>query len=107
MLNRSASLAMSTCVLKVLSGKLDNKRHSPSILYFKYAGWSAPLLFTDTEDGLSCVEAHINNQLTLSFLATTFVINSFFSSSYFCCLPITFANSLNVGPDRDLNTLTL
>ena len=33
MLNRSASLAMSTCVLKTLPGKLDIKRHSPSILY--------------------------------------------------------------------------
>ena len=33
MLNRSASLAMSTCVLKALPGKLEIKRHSPSILY--------------------------------------------------------------------------
>ena len=33
MLNRSASLAMSTCVLKALPGNLDIKRHSPSILY--------------------------------------------------------------------------
>ena len=33
MLNRSASLAMSTCVLKALPGKLDIKRHSPSILF--------------------------------------------------------------------------
>ena len=33
MLNRSASLAMSTSVLKALPGKLDMKRHSPSILY--------------------------------------------------------------------------
>ena len=30
MLNRSASLAMSTSVLKALSGKLDIKRHSSS-----------------------------------------------------------------------------
>ena len=28
-----ASLAMSTCILKALPGKLDIKRHSPSILY--------------------------------------------------------------------------
>ena len=34
MLNRSASLAMSTSVLKALPVKLDIKRHSPSILYF-------------------------------------------------------------------------
>ena len=33
MLNRSASLAMSTSVLKALAGKLDIKKHSPSILY--------------------------------------------------------------------------
>ena len=36
MLNRSASLAMSTSVLKALPGKLDIKRHSSSILYFSY-----------------------------------------------------------------------
>ena len=33
MLYRSASLAMSTSVLKALPGKLDIKSHSPSILY--------------------------------------------------------------------------
>ena len=33
MLNRSASLAMSTRVLKALPCKLDIKRHSPRILY--------------------------------------------------------------------------
>ena len=33
MLNRSASLAMSTSVLEALPRKLDIKRHSPSILY--------------------------------------------------------------------------
>ena len=33
MLNRSASLAMSTSVLKAMPGKLDIKRHPPSILY--------------------------------------------------------------------------
>ena len=36
MLNRSASLGMSTCVLKALPGKLDIKRHSPSILYIPH-----------------------------------------------------------------------
>ena len=36
MLNRSASLAMSTRVLKALPGKLDIKRHSPSILFFLF-----------------------------------------------------------------------
>ena len=33
MLNRSASLAISTSVLKALPGKVEIKRHSPSILY--------------------------------------------------------------------------
>ena len=33
MLNRSASLAMSSSGLKALPSKLDIKRHSPSILY--------------------------------------------------------------------------
>ena len=33
MLNRLASLTMSTSILKALPGKLDIKRHSPSILY--------------------------------------------------------------------------
>ena len=33
MLNCSASLAMSTSALKALPGKLDIKRHSPSVLY--------------------------------------------------------------------------
>ena len=33
MLNRSASLAMSTSILKALPSKLDIKRHSPCILY--------------------------------------------------------------------------
>ena len=37
MLNRSASLGMSTSILKALPGKLDIKRHSPSILYL-FAG---------------------------------------------------------------------
>ena len=37
MLNCSASLAMSTSVLKAFPGKLDIKRHSPSILYIH--GW--------------------------------------------------------------------
>ena len=46
MLNRSASLAMPTSVLKALPGKLDIKRHSPSILYF----WPKNLTLTFSED---------------------------------------------------------
>ena len=45
MLNCSASLAMSTSILKALPGKLDIKRHSPSILYIK--SLRKPFLSTD------------------------------------------------------------
>ena len=38
MLNRSASLAMSTSILKTLPGKLDIKRHSPGILFIYRKG---------------------------------------------------------------------
>ena len=39
MLNRSASLAMSTSVLEALPGKLDIKRREPGILYFLAVVW--------------------------------------------------------------------
>ena len=45
MLNRSASLAMSTSVLKALPGKLDIKRHSPSILYCMHYLLNKSILF--------------------------------------------------------------
>ena len=38
MLNRSASLAVSTSILEALPGKLDISRHSPSILSL-YCVW--------------------------------------------------------------------
>ena len=45
MLDRLARLTMSTSVLKALPGKLDMKRHSPSILYLSiarlFAQWQA------------------------------------------------------------------
>ena len=34
--DRSASLAMSTSVLKALPGKLDIKRHSPYLVFYNY-----------------------------------------------------------------------
>ena len=40
MFNRSASLAMSTSILKALPGKPDIKRHSPSIFYLFFAIFS-------------------------------------------------------------------
>ena len=42
MLNRSASLAMSTSVLEALLGKFDIKRHSPSILYLWKSIFTCP-----------------------------------------------------------------
>ena len=49
MLNRLASLAMSTSVLKALPGKLDIKRHSPSILYTYWHNLSAAGESGDTQ----------------------------------------------------------
>ena len=57
MLNRSASLAMSTCVLKALPGKLDIKRHSPSILYL--SDTEAPNLDLDLSITYSIVSVKI------------------------------------------------
>ena len=54
MLNRSASLAMSTSVLKALPGKLDIKRHSPSILYIcAYA-----VTYFTSGDMISCLPVY-------------------------------------------------
>ena len=61
MLNRPASLAMSTSVLKALPGKLDNKRHSPSILY-SFSSLATTLVYTAYYDLLTqkCdVAAHL------------------------------------------------
>ena len=44
MLNRLASLAMSTSVLKALPSKLDIKRHLPSILYLFVTAYIIALL---------------------------------------------------------------
>ena len=38
LISSSASLALSTSVLKALPGKLDIKRHTPSILYLCHVG---------------------------------------------------------------------
>ena len=49
MLNRSASLPMSTSVLKALPSKLDIKRHSPSILYLlDFFSFIASFIFEPT-----------------------------------------------------------
>ena len=64
MLNRSASLAMSTSVLKALPGKLDIKRHSPSILYMSTEIVSITVLLYDfsTMNGNFVVEVMVNPQ---------------------------------------------
>ena len=41
-----SSLAMSTSVLKALPGKLDIKRHSPSILFVSFPDLCHPAYFT-------------------------------------------------------------
>ena len=62
MLNRSASLAMSTSVLKALPGKLDIKRHSPSILYvFTF------LLGYNTSLILGLINPFVPNEMSISY----------------------------------------
>ena len=50
MLNRSASLAMSTSVLKALPGKLDINRRSSSILYLSKAESKTTKLLISPDD---------------------------------------------------------
>ena len=56
MLNRSASLAMSTCILKALPGKLDIKRHSPCILCM--------LLLNSLVDDISVINYLVTKMVT-------------------------------------------
>ena len=55
MVNRSASLAMSTSNLKALPGKLDIKRHSPGILYVFPLKLVLPVVFFTKETKFSNV----------------------------------------------------
>ena len=73
MLNRSASLAMSTSVLKALPGKLDIKRHSPSILYLpsQYDNILTVKTRTTTANGCPIVVALIWSE---SFVLGLFVV---------------------------------
>ena len=59
MLNRSASLAMSTSVLKALPGKLDIKRHSPSILYLYTGDSQVAVFFKGQLEDMSCKKYYI------------------------------------------------
>ena len=56
MLNHSASLAMSTSILKALPGKLDIKRHSPSILYLP------DLSYTFSQYVITCLSTAVVTQ---------------------------------------------
>ena len=52
MLNRSVSLSMSTSILKALPGKLDIKRHSPSILYvYTFLSVIKPVTWGEKQEG--------------------------------------------------------
>ena len=70
MLNRSASLAVSTSVLKALPGKLDIKRHSPSTYSLCLV-----ILVVLTSTLLRSVQIAVDSRycrgLTLVFLFTT------------------------------------
>ena len=61
MLNRSASLAMSTSVLKALLGKLDIKRHSPSILNLPDVHGYMPLPYYSLPNTFKT--RHVSNQM--------------------------------------------
>ena len=61
MLNRSASLAMSTSILKALPDKLDIKRHSPIILYV--------YLFDKSRSGPEVIKLFLcSSQLSMIFI---------------------------------------
>ena len=56
MLNRSASLVMSTSILKALTGKLDIKRHSSGILYLSpQQAAKAQMTFVQSEPAFCAV----------------------------------------------------
>ena len=60
MLNRSASLAMSTSVFKVLPGKLDIKRHEPGNLFI-----SLPIC---SFFKLAIIDFHVDSTSLMSFI---------------------------------------
>ena len=66
MLNRWASLAMSTSVLKALPDKLDIKRHPPSILYILETN----LVFSISLSGMSYKVSYKEIELYQYFLLT-------------------------------------
>ena len=76
MLNRSASLAMSTSVLKALPGKLDIKRHSPSILYIfkEICDWSEFSGFHIDKSYIFISELRILRQALLRNLASKYLM---------------------------------
>ena len=61
MLNRLASLAMSTSILQALPGKLDIKRHNPSIFFFlslSYSGGTVDITIHQVKDQGRLKELH-------------------------------------------------
>ena len=70
MLNRSANLAMSTSTLKALPGKLDIKRHSPSIPYFPASRDFRCLLITSLVQVCQIVLTQIRPEVILQTVWT-------------------------------------
>ena len=66
MLNRSASLAMSTNVLKALPGKLDIKRHTPNILFIS-ASLAMSISVLKALPGKLAIKRHSPSILYISF----------------------------------------
>ena len=69
MLNRLASLAVSPSVLKALPGKLDIKRHSPSILNIPLRSHMLALVFfTFCTDSIIHARGFLERKLSLTYI---------------------------------------
>ena len=77
MLNRSASLAMSTNVLEALPGKPDIKRHSRSILYIHtmFLSFSNPSQKKSPSDICAVlVKIQLSRQANIAFLLVSMFV---------------------------------
>ena len=69
MLNRLASLAMSSSIFEALPGKLDIKRHSPRILYL-YVAFLWAILHLDCRGYFAKLKVKFNANCTESHYVT-------------------------------------
>ena len=81
MLNCSASLAMSTSILKALPGKLDMKRHSPSIPYIIFYLEVERVFIFNFNDFLTFCFSDLPETISKSELESLFRINDIVSKA--------------------------